>query len=37
MGAHEHGKEKTGKYNFWISAISVGLFLTVLITGGFFK
>ena len=37
LGANEHGKEKTGKYNFWISAISVGLYLTLLITGGFFK
>jgi hypothetical protein len=37
LGAHEHVKEKTGNHNFWISAISVVLFLTLLITGGFFK
>jgi len=37
IGAHYHGKEKTGNHNFWLSAISVVLFLILLITGGFFK
>ena len=37
INANEHGKEKTGNHNFWLSTISVVLFLTLLITGGFFK
>jgi hypothetical protein len=37
FGAHLHGKEKTGNYNFWITAISVALYATLLITGGFFE
>jgi hypothetical protein len=37
MGAHLHGKEKTGNYNFWITLISVGLYFSLLITGGFFN
>jgi len=36
MGANLHGKEKTGKHSFWIVLISVILYLSVLITGGFF-
>jgi hypothetical protein len=37
MGAHLHGKEKTGNYNFWVTAISVVLYTSILITGGFFE
>jgi hypothetical protein len=36
-GAHLHGKEKTGKHNFWVSATNVILFVTLLISGGFFE
>ena len=36
IGANEHGKEKTGKHNFWINLISVIIYLSILICGGFF-
>jgi hypothetical protein len=37
LGAYLHGKPKTGDYNFWITAISAGLYFLILTTGGFFK
>ena len=37
MGAHLHGKEKTGNHNFWVTAISVALYMSILVTGGFFE
>ena len=33
----DNGKPRTGNYNFWTTAISVGLYFLILITGGFFK
>ena len=37
LGAHFHGKERTGKYSFWVTLISVFTYLTLLITGGYFN
>jgi hypothetical protein len=37
VGANLHGKEKTGNYNFWVTAVSVVLYTTILISGGFFN
>ena len=37
MGAHLHGKEKTGNYSFWVTATSVAIFMSILVTGGFFE
>jgi hypothetical protein len=37
MGAHFHGKERTGKYSFWITALSVAIYTSILMTGGFFN
>lgn len=37
LGAYLHGKPKGGHYNFWITAISAGLYFLILTTGGFFK
>ena len=37
MGAHLHGKEKTGNHNFWIVVISTVMYMSILITGGFFE
>jgi hypothetical protein len=37
FGAHLHGKEKTGNYNFWVTVISVALYMSILVTGGFFE
>lgn len=37
LGANQHGKPKTGEHNFWVVAISVGLYFLILTTGGFFK
>ena len=37
LGAHFHGKERTGKYSFWVTLISVLIYLTLLITGGYFN
>lgn len=37
LGAYLHGKPRTGNYNFWVTAITVGLYFLILITGGFFK
>ena len=36
LGIYFHGKERTGKYSFWVTLISVFTYLTVLITGGYF-
>lgn len=36
LGAHFHGKERVGKYSFWVTLISVLTYLTLLITGGYF-
>jgi hypothetical protein len=35
--AYLHGREKTGKYNFFITFFSLVLYLSLLIMGGFFK
>lgn len=35
--AHEHGKPRTGKHNFWSSLIGIALVLSLLVWGGFFK
>jgi len=32
-----HGKDKIGKYNFWIALISDGIFATILWLGGFWR
>ena len=37
LGAHFHGKERTGNYSFWVTLISVLAYLTLLITGGYFN
>ena len=37
FGAHFHGKERTGKYSFWITLISVVSYFTLLMTGGYFN
>lgn len=37
FGAHYHGKERTGNYSFWVTLISVGIYVTLLMTGGFFN
>ena len=37
LGAHFHGKERTGKYSFWVTLISVATYFTLLITGGYFN
>lgn len=37
LGAHFHGKERTGNYSFWVTLISVGIYFTLLITGGYFN
>jgi hypothetical protein len=37
FGAHLHGKERTGKYSFWVTSISVAIYMSLLITGGFFN
>lgn len=34
--SHYHGKEKTGKYNFFIALISQLIQLAILYYGGFF-
>lgn len=37
LGAHFHGKERSGKYSFWVTLFSVFCYFTLLLTGGFFK
>jgi hypothetical protein len=37
FGAHFHGKERTGNYSFWITFLSVGIYFTLLMTGGYFN
>jgi len=37
FGAHYHGKERKGEYSFWITLISVVIYFTLLITGGYFN
>jgi hypothetical protein len=37
FGAHYHGKERTGNYSFWVTTISVAIYMSLLITGGFFE
>lgn len=37
IAAHDHGKLKTGRDNFWMSLIVWVAVMAVLITGGFFK
>jgi hypothetical protein len=34
--AHMHGKDRTGKHNFFIAIFDVALMLWILIAGGFF-
>ena len=36
-GLVNHDKPKTGKENFWVSAVSVALMFTILYFGNFFK
>jgi hypothetical protein len=33
----EHGKPREGKHNFWTTFFGVGLFLWLLLSGGYFK
>lgn len=35
--ANLHGKEKKGKYNFWLNFTSAAITLSLLYWGGFFK
>ena len=37
IGAHFHGKERTGKYSFWITLISVAVYFSLLVSGGYFN
>ena len=37
IGSHYHGKERTGKYSFWVTLISFGIYFTLLMTGGYFN
>ena len=37
ISANQHGKEKTGKYNFWNAFIAQLLVFILLILGDFFK
>lgn len=37
IAAHQHGKPRTGKHDFWIQAISTAVSLVVLYYGGFFN
>lgn len=37
FGAHYHGKPRTGEYSFWVTLISVGIYFTLLMTGGYFN
>lgn len=36
VSAHEHGKPREGKTNFWISLLGVAIIFGLLIWGGFF-
>ena len=36
IGANMHGKPKTGNYDFGVTFLSVAIYLTILIIGGFF-
>lgn len=37
LGAHLHGKERTGYYSFWVNLVSVAIYFTLLKTGGYFN
>ena len=37
IGAHLHGKERTGYYSFWVTLVSVAIYFTLLNTGGYFN
>jgi hypothetical protein len=37
FGANYHGKERKGNYSFWVTLISVVIYFTLLITGGYFN
>ena len=37
IGLADHGKPKTGKTSFWMTAASVGTVAAILYTGGFWK
>lgn len=37
VSAHEHGKPRDGKYNFWTSLVSTAIGVSLLVWGGFFK
>ncbi len=37
LGAHYHGKERTGNSSFWVTLISVGIYFTLLMTGDYFN
>ena len=37
ISIERHGKNKTGRYNFWIDLIASIIVFTILYIGGFFK
>lgn len=36
LAAYQHGKEETGKHNFWVSFTSMSMLALLLWWGGFF-
>jgi hypothetical protein len=36
LNSHLHGKERTGKYNFWTTLVGTIMQLSILYWGGFF-
>jgi hypothetical protein len=37
FGAHFHGKERKGNYSFWVTLISVAIYFSLLVSGGYFN
>jgi len=37
LGAHFHGKPRTGNYSFWVTLISVAVYFSLLVSGGYFN
>lgn len=37
LSANMHGKERTGKHNFWVTFIRVVIMYSILYWGGFFN
>lgn len=37
ISANEHGKERNGKNNFWVSALGAAVAIGILAWGGFFS